>query len=137
MSTDRPIQNKPHRNHARDQNTSDRNRSYPGDVVRLNEYELVAVDEWLPGKEPAPYELEFTDDYEYRTRYLRCQNCGQERNRRDDFRTPCDEPEPPTPLEAGNYSIDEPRTRRALTENIDAYFTRPGPIYEVVSESTV
>ncbi|MCU4744617.1 ArdC-like ssDNA-binding domain-containing protein [Natronoglomus mannanivorans] len=38
-------------------------------------------------------------------------------------------------LEVGSYSIDEPRTRRALTENMDVHFTRPGPIYEVVSES--
>lgn len=47
----------------------------------------------------------------------------------------CEEPQPATPLKAGGYSIDEPRTRRALTKAIDVHFAQPGPLYEVVSES--
>ncbi len=86
MSIDRPIQREQDQEHRHDSNnTSDRERRYSGDVARLNEHELVAVDEWLSGTEPAPYEIDLTDGYEYRTRYWRCRNCGHERNRRDEF----------------------------------------------------
>lgn len=135
MSTDRPIQRKQHQKHYHDCNTSDRERTYSGDVARLNGHELVAVDEWLPGAEPTPYEIDLTDGYEYRTRYWHCRNCGQERNRRREFSDPCEAPDPPTPLEAGDYSIDEPRTRRALSGDMDVRFVSVGSTYEVVSES--
>lgn len=136
MSTDRPTQSETHRERSTDDEfTKTRSQSYPGDSARLNGHELVAIDEWLPGKAPSPYDIDLTDSYEYRTRYWRCRKCGHERNHRDEFTTPCEEPQPQTPLEAGGYSIDEPRTRRALTEAIDVDFAQLGPIYEVVSES--
>ncbi|QRV17451.1 hypothetical protein JMJ58_21080 (plasmid) [Haloterrigena salifodinae] len=136
MSTDRPSHREQHQNHHHDRTeTSDREQHYTGDVARLNGHELVAIDEWLPGTEPTPYEIDLTDGFEYRTRYWRCQNCGQERNRRDEFSDPCETPDPPTPLEAGGYSIGEPRTRRALSEEMDVQFAEEGSIYEVVSES--
>jgi len=43
--------------------------------------------------------------------------------------------QPPTALEAGGYSVDEPRTRRALSEDMDVRFASVGPTYEVVSGS--
>ena len=135
MSTNRPPQSDSHRDRSTNEYTSDRDRSYPGDVARLNGHEVVAIDEWLPGAEPTPYELNLTDGYEYRTRYWRCRKCGQERNHRDEFSTPCDNPQPPTALEAGGYSIDDPRTRRALNEKLDVRFATVGPLYEVESES--
>jgi hypothetical protein len=136
MSTDQSLQSEPHRdNQPHQKYTSDRNRSYPGDVAHLHGHELVAIDEYLPGKEPTPYDIDLTDGYEYSTRYWRCRKCGQERNCRNEFSTPCEEPQPPTALEAGGYSIDEPRTRRALTEDIDVRFGRQGSTYEVFSQS--
>jgi len=89
---------------------------------------FVAIDEWLPGAEPTPYELNLTDGYEYRTRYWRCRKCSQERNHRDEFTVPCDNPQPATALEAGGYSINDPRTRRALNEKLDVRFATVGPI---------
>ncbi|RZV06093.1 hypothetical protein BDK88_4048 [Natrinema hispanicum] len=38
-------------------------------------------------------------------------------------------------LDASGYSIDDPRTRRALNEKLDVRFATVGPIYEVESES--
>ncbi|GAB3038807.1 hypothetical protein GCM10025298_30200 [Natronobiforma cellulositropha] len=101
----------------------------------MNGHDLVAIDEWIPGTEPTPYDIDLTEGYEYRTRYWRCRNCAQERNRRDEFTGSCDNPQPPTALEAGGYSIGEPRTRRALTEDLDVRFSEPGPIYGVRSRS--
>ncbi|AXR76191.1 hypothetical protein [Natrarchaeobaculum sulfurireducens] len=136
MSIDHSTQSEPHQEHqSNHQSTSNRDRSYPGGVARLNGHELVAIDEWLPGTEPSPYEIDLTEGYEYRTRYWRCRKCRQERNRRDEFTSLCDDPQPPTALEAGGYSIDEPRTRRALTENMDVRFGQQGPVYDVLSQS--
>ncbi len=136
MSTDHPLQSGPQREHRPTQkHTIDRDRSFPGDIAHLNGHELIAIDEWLPGRAPTLYDIDLTGGYRYQTRYWRCRNCGQERNRHDEFNTRCDEPQPPTALEAGDYSIDEPRTRRALTEEIDVQFGRQGPVYDVHSES--
>ena len=136
MSTDRPIQSGPHREHqTKQKHTTNRDRSYPGDVARLNGHELVAIDEWLPGTKPSPYEIDLTEGYEYRTRYWRCRKCGQERNDRAEFATLCRNPQPPTALEAGGYSIDDPRTRRALTEEMEVTFVERGPVYDVLSQS--
>ncbi|ELY49673.1 hypothetical protein [Natronorubrum bangense] len=136
MSTDQPLQNETHREYQlKQKDTSDRDRSYPGDVAHLNGHELIAIDEWLPGTEPSPYEIDLTEGYEYRTRYWRCRKCGQERNRREEFINPCTDTQPPTALEAGGYSVDEPRTRRALSEDMDVRFASVGPTYEVVSGS--
>jgi len=48
---------------------------------------------------------------------------------------PLRQPQPSTALEASGYSIDDPRTRRALNEKLDVRFATLGPIYEVESES--
>ncbi|WP_222914263.1 hypothetical protein [Natrinema sp. SYSU A 869] len=136
MSTDRLIHHEQQQEHHHDRgDTTDREQRYSGDVARLNGHELIAIDEWLPGREPTPYDLDLTDGYEYCTRYWRCRNCGQERNRRDEFRDPCETPVPSTPLEASGYAIDDPRTRRALSEDMDVRFATAGALYEVVSES--
>lgn len=79
--------------------TDDRNRAYSGDVARLNGHELLAIDEWLPGKAPTPYDIDLTDGYEYRTRYWGCRNCGQERNQRSEFDSRCTAPQLPSPIE--------------------------------------
>ncbi|AGB31724.1 hypothetical protein C488_14702 [Natrinema pellirubrum DSM 15624] len=135
MSTDQPIHREQHHEQHEYSDSSDREQHYSGDTARLNGHELIAIDEWLPGREPTPYGLDLTDGYEYRTRYWRCRNCGQERNRRDEFRNQCEAPAPPTPLEAEGYSINDARTCRALSEEMDVRFTAAGPIYEVDSES--
>ncbi len=136
MSTDHPLQSEPHREHRPTQkHTIDRDRSYSGDIAHLNGHELVAIDEWLPGKAPTVYDIDLMDGYEHRTRYWRCRNCSQERNRRDEFTCPCNEPQPPTALEAGGYSIDDSRTRRALTEDMEVTFVEVGPIYDVLTHS--
>jgi len=49
--------------------------------------------------------------------------------------SPATTPQPATALEAGGYSIDGPRTRRALNEKLDVRFATVGPLYEVRSES--
>jgi len=135
MSTDRPIHREQQQDYHHDHgDTTDREQRYPGDVARLNEHELIAIDEWLPGREPTPYEIDLTNGYEYRTRYWRCRNCGQERNRREEFSNQCGTPAPPTPLEAGGYSIDEPRTRRALNEDMDVRFAMVGSLYELLAK---
>jgi len=60
-----------------------------------------------------------------------CRKCVQERNRRDGFTGHCDDFQPETALEAGDYSINDPRTRRALNERLDVGFAKLGPLYEV------
>ncbi|QCS44992.1 SWIM zinc finger family protein [Natrinema versiforme] len=135
MSTDQPIHREQQQPHHDRSNTSDREQRYSGDVARLNGHELIAIDEWLPGREPTQYDHDLTDSSEYRTRYWCCRNCGQERNRRDEFRGQCETPAPPTPLEEGGYSINDPRTRRALSEDMDVHFATAGALYEIVSES--
>ncbi|WP_226483184.1 SWIM zinc finger family protein [Natrinema amylolyticum] len=135
MSTDRSIHREQQEYHHDRGDTTDREQRYSGDVARLNGHELIAIDEWLPGREPTPYEIDLIDGYEYRTRYWRCRNCGQERNRRDEFRNQCETPVPSTPLEDGGYSVDDPRTRRALSEGMDVRFATLGARYEVVSVS--
>ncbi len=132
-STDQREQYQEHRHDCN--NTSDRERRYSGDVARLNGYELVAVDEWLPGTEPTLYEIDLTNGFEYRMRYWHCRNCGQERTRRRECSDHCETPDPLTQLKTGGYSIDEPRTRRALSEDMDVRFASVGSTYEVVSES--
>lgn len=102
---------------------------------RDNGHLLIVVEEWLPGREPTDYGIDLTADYGYRTRYFRCRNCGQERNRRSEFRERCEVETPPNPVADGGYSIEEPRTRRALTEDMDVRFGTRGPVYEVHSQS--
>ena len=96
---------------------------------------LVAIDQWLPGKVPTEYDIDISDADGYRTRFWRCQCCGQERNRPTEFREPCDGGALSTPLEDSGYSIADPRTRRALTEEMDVRFGERGPVYEVHSQS--
>lgn len=38
-------------------------------------------------------------------------------------------------MEAGGYSVEDPRTRRALTEDMTVLFGDPGPVYAVNSGS--
>lgn len=52
MSTDQLSQSDLHRDRLTDEYMSDRDRSYSGDIARLNGHELVPIDEWLPGTEP-------------------------------------------------------------------------------------
>lgn len=100
----------------------------------VNGHTLLVVEEYLPGPEPTPYDVTLGSQHEYRTRYWRCEHCGQERSRPTDFITACDA-EPTTPLADGGYSIAEPRTKRALTEDMDVHFDEQGPVYRVDSAS--
>ena len=102
---------------------------------RPHDHVLVAVDQWLPGKVPTDYDIDLSDADGYRTRFWRCRRCGQERNRPTEFDEPCQGGPLLTPLEDGGYSIDDPRTRRALTEEMDVRFGDRGPTYEVHSQS--
>ena len=105
------------------------------EIRNPNGHELTIVSERVPGKRPTEYDIELSEGDSYHTRFFRCQNCGQERNRPDHFREPCDAPVPSTPLSDGGYSAEDPRTRRALTENMSVQFAEKGPIYDVLSES--
>lgn len=95
----------------------------------------MAISQWLPGKEPTDYGVELTDGNEYETRFWRCRKCGQERNRREEFVEACSVDRLSSPLFEGGYSIDEPRTRRALSEDMTVRFLERGPRYAVESES--
>lgn len=105
------------------------------EIRNPNGHELTIVSERVPGKRPTEYDIDLSEGDSYTARFYRCQNCGQERNHPEHFCEPCDAPEPSTPLSDGGYSIEEPRTRRALTENMDVQFAEKGPIYDVLSES--
>lgn len=100
-----------------------------------NDHDLIAISQWLPGKAPTDYGVELTDGNEYETRFWRCRKCGQERNRREEFTEPCAVERLPNPVMEGGYSIDDPRTRRALSEDMTVHFGNRGPTYEVDSES--
>ena len=102
---------------------------------RRHDHVLVAVDQWLPGKVPTDYDIDLSDADGYRTRFWRCRRCGQERNRPIEFDEPCEGGPLWTPLEDGGYSIDDPRTRRALSEEMEVRFGDRGSTYEVHSQS--
>ena len=99
------------------------------------EHDLVAIAEWLPGKPPTAYERDVFDAIEYETRYWRCRKCGQERNRPEEFIDPCPIDRLPRPVMDGGYSVDDPRTRRALSEEMTVHFGERGSVYSVDSES--
>lgn len=107
--------------------------SGPSDRRGTNEHSLVAVEEYIPGNAPTDYDIELGTSREYLTRFWRCQYCGQERNRRDEFDNAC-EGEPKSLLGDGGYSVEDARTRRALTEAIDVEFGVVGPHYPVTGE---
>ncbi len=102
-----------------DRRANDRSQSYPGDTIRQNGHELVAIDEWLPGKAPSPYDIDLTDSDEYRTRYWRCRKCGHERNHRDEFTTLCEEPQSQALLESGVF-CETPEGRRSPRVQFDS-----------------
>lgn len=105
------------------------------EIRNPNGHELTLVSERVAGKRPTEYDIDLSEGDSYHTRFYRCQNCGQERNRPEHFRESCDAPAPSTPLSDGGYSVEDPRTRRALTENMEVRFTETGPVYDVQSES--
>jgi hypothetical protein len=100
-----------------------------------NDHDLIAISQWIPGSEPTNYGIDLTEGPAYETRFWRCRKCGQERNRRDEFAEPCPVDRLPNPVMEGGYSIDDPRTRRALSEDMIVHFGERGPIYDVESES--
>lgn len=104
-------------------------------TAHQHEHDLIAVGQWLPGAEPTNYDVDLTEGTVYETRFWRCRKCGQERNRREEFSAPCDVNRPRNPLMEGGYSIDDPRTRRALSEDMAVHFVERGPSYQVDSES--
>lgn len=116
--------------------TNQQDRSTDQPDPRRTDHSLVAVTEYLPGREPTDYDVDLTEGppYTYRTRFWRCRKCGQERNRRSEFTEPCEGAPRPHPLSDGGYSIDDPRTRRALSEDMDVRFGTQGPVYAVESE---
>ncbi|GAB7095245.1 hypothetical protein JCM30237_23980 [Halolamina litorea] len=105
------------------------------EIRNPNGHELTIVSERLIGKRPTDYDIDLSDRDSYTARFYRCQNCGQERNRAGHFQEVCPGPDSSTPLSDGGYSIDDPRTRRALTEQMVVQFGALGPIYDVRSES--
>lgn len=104
---------------------------------RYNGHNLVVVTERLPGTESSASEIDLAagPPYASRTQYWRCRTCGQERTHRTEFRAPCDGERRPHPLSGEAYSVDDPRTRRALSEAMDVRFGERGPTYVVASES--
>ncbi|GGM66321.1 hypothetical protein J2752_000185 [Halarchaeum rubridurum] len=80
-------------------------------------------------------EQSLTTDDASETVYYRCRFCGQERPGPTHFERACATPYPTSPVRDGEYDIDDPRTRRALTEAMETRFTEQGACYEVESES--
>lgn len=120
-----------------DQEHQTERRHRPDDhPPRETGHALVAVEETLPGKEPTEYDVDLTEGppYTYRARYWRCRRCGQERNRREEFTDPCEGDRRPHPLSDGGYSMADPRTKRALSEDMEVHFGERGSTYEVHSE---
>lgn len=116
---------------------STQKRSLPTDVqtTHPNGHDLVAIAEWIPGKPPTDASIDLVDGHEYETRYWRCRKCGQERNRPREFGEPCAVEALPNPITDGGYTIEDGRTRRALTEDMRVHFGERGPRYVVDSES--
>lgn len=111
---------------------------YPDTENRAeNGHSLIAVITYLPRREPSDTDGKLAEGPPcvYRTRFWRCRRCGQERKRRAEFPEPCGGEQRPHPLSDGSYSIDEPRTRRALSEDMTVRFGERGSIYLVESES--
>lgn len=101
----------------------------------VNDHVLVTVTESVPGDEPTDYDIDLSGvGGQYRTRYWRCEACGQERNRPGQFQSTCPAESQPILADCG-YSVEDPRTRRALTENMGVEFVGPGSTYEVRGES--
>lgn len=96
------------------------------------EHDLVVVTEHPSSEGPTEYGMERSDgaSSEYRNRYFRCRVCGQERTRRDEFVEPC-MGRRSDPVTDGGYSVEDARTRRALTEPMTVRFGVRGPIYSV------
>ena len=115
--------------------TSRRNDSLDDAETLSRGHDLTLVTEWVPGKPPTDYDVDLTEGAAYKTTYWRCRKCGQERNRPADFREVCAVSEVPDPVTDGGYSIEEPRTRRALCEDMTVRYGERGPRYEVHSES--
>ncbi|WP_435320292.1 hypothetical protein [Haloarchaeobius sp. TZWSO28] len=67
--------------------------------------------------------------------YVRCRACGQERLSEREFSKSCGAITFPGLLTSTGYEIDDPRTRRALTEEMVVAFGDIGPRYEVHSQS--
>ncbi|WP_435102403.1 SWIM zinc finger family protein [Halarchaeum sp. P4] len=67
--------------------------------------------------------------------YYRCRFCGQERPEPEQFGRACATPYPRSAVRDGEYDIDDPRTRRALTETMVTRFLEDGARYAVDSES--
>lgn len=105
-------------------------------VPEPSDHDLVVVTEYLPGQEPTEYGVDLRDGppYEYRTRFFRCRQCGQERNRREEFTEPCTATRS-DPVTDGGYSIEDARTRRALTESMAIQYGERGPVYAVRAAS--
>lgn len=97
-------------------------------------HDLVAVTESVPYPESTDAAVDLQDPpTQYRTRFLRCRRCGQERNDRSAFPATCEGADP-HPLSEGGYTVEDPRTRRALTEAMEVQYGATGPRYPVHSE---
>lgn len=119
--------------HTGDQQRRDSDAPPPAET----EHSLIAVVTYLPGREPSNYDIDHTKGLpgRYRTRFWRCRHCGQERNRRSEFPDACTGKSRTNPVSDGGYSIDDPRTRRALSEDMTVHFADRGSTYVVESES--
>lgn len=95
-------------------------------------HDLIAVSEWPPTAAAPDSDVELTPGREYRSRYWRCRACGRERNRRAEFDAPCPGHRPPRAVVDGGYSIEDERTRRALSSELTVQFLAFGPGYAVV-----
>jgi hypothetical protein len=102
-----------------------------------NEHRLVTVIECSPGIKPGDDDVDPDTGTDCRTRFWRCTYCGQERSRRDEFHGPCAVGRPRRPLVDGGYDLDDPRTWRAVTEEMSVRFGDRGCRYTVEGERGV
>lgn len=119
------------------QRLTTRHHRLADDIAVPTVHDLIVVIEQLPGTAPSDYDIDLSDGETYQSRFYRCRRCGQERNCRSEFSSDCsgDDDTDTESLNDWGYSVEDPRTRRALTEDIDVHVGEIGPVYEVHSQS--
>lgn len=114
-----------------DKSIPDRKRLVSREDHGRNGHSLVRVAERLPGHEPTVASRPLTDGPSYGTRYWRCRHCGQERNRKRDFIERCEGTRATLHRADGGYSIEEPRTHEALSDDLIVRSTETTGVYDV------
>lgn len=114
--------------------TTNADQGHHRDAAHVD-HDLVAIAEWMPGSQLTGEPPDGLDGGRIDRRYWRCRKCGQERARREAFAARCPVDRLESPVTEGGYSVEDPRTRRALTEDMTVCFAACGGHYRVVTAS--